>query len=66
MTTIGQLRAELKKEGATWAPPERLADDAKIPEYALGIRKGFSTVDKLKPVVLEEDPDRAAGAPGSR
>jgi C1A family cysteine protease len=54
ITTIGQLRAELKKEGATWAPPEHLADDAKIPKYALGIPEGFPTVDKLKPVDLKK------------
>ena len=39
--TVGELRASLKKAKATWAPPEHLADDAKIPQYSLGIPEGF-------------------------
>ena len=54
ITTVGELRAALKKEGATWAPPENLADDAKIPEYPRGIPEGYPTVDKLKTVDLKK------------
>src|SRR3954451_17973170 len=48
LSTVGELRAALIKERATWAPPEHLADDAKIPEYALGIPEGFPNVKELK------------------
>lgn len=46
--TVGELRASLIKERATWAPPEHLADTAKIPEYALGIPEGFPKVEELE------------------
>jgi hypothetical protein len=51
--TIGQLRAALLKDKATWAPPEHLADDAKIPKFALGIPEGFPKIDQLERVDLK-------------
>jgi hypothetical protein len=48
LQTVGELRASLIKASATWAPPEHLADTAKIPEYALGIPEGFPKVEDIK------------------
>src|SRR6266516_5210081 len=52
--TIGELRASLIKAQATWAPREDLPDDAKIPEYSLGIPEGFPMVDELEAVDLKK------------
>ena len=52
--TVGDLRASLISAKAQWAPPEHLADDAKLPTYALGIPEGFPTVDKLPSVDLKK------------
>jgi C1A family cysteine protease len=54
LETIGELRASLIKAQATWAPREDLPDDAKIPEYSLGIPEGFPKVDELKAVDLKK------------
>lgn len=52
--TVGELRASLIKQKATWAPPEHLPDGAPIPQYALGIPEGFPKIEALHPVDLSK------------